>query len=119
MKIFNRKNLKSRRKELRNNSTFAEVLLWNELKQSKLVGKKFRRQQSIGTYIVDFYCHEENLIIELDGERHFTKEGKKYDEERTKYLEKVGLKVIRFENDEILLNMENVLKKIIENFKSK
>ncbi len=97
--------------------TFAEVLLWNELKYSKLAGKKFRRQQSIGHYIIDFYCPEENLIIELDGEGHFTEEGKKYDEERTKYLESLRLKVIRFENDDVLLDMENVLKKIIENFK--
>jgi very-short-patch-repair endonuclease len=119
MKIFNRKNLKPRRKDLRNNMTFAEVLLWIELKQSKLAGRKFRRQQSVGYYIVDFYCPEENLIIELDGAGHFSEEGKKYDEARTKYLESLNLRVIRFENDEVLLDMENVLKKIRENFKDK
>jgi very-short-patch-repair endonuclease len=119
MKIFNRKNLKPRRKELRNNMTFAEVLLWNELKHSKLIERKFRRQQSIDYYIVDFYCPEENLIIELDGAGHFTEEGQKYDEERTKYLESLGLKIIRFENDDVLLDMENVLKKIKKNFKYK
>ncbi|MDO8549513.1 MAG: endonuclease domain-containing protein [Ignavibacteria bacterium] len=119
MKIFNRKNLKPRRKELRNNMTFAEVLLWNELKQSKLANRKFRRQQSIGYYIVDFYCPEEHLIIELDGKEHFTDKGKKYDEGRTKYLKSLSLKVLRFENNEVLLNMEYVLKRIKENFNSK
>jgi len=117
MKIFNRKNLKPRRKELRNDMTFAEVLLWKELKQNKLTNRKFRRQQSIDYYIVDFYSPQEHLVIELDGEGHFTEEGEKYDTERTKYLESLGLKVLRFENNEVLLNMEYVLKRIKENFK--
>jgi very-short-patch-repair endonuclease len=66
-KIFNKKELKNRRKDLRNNSTYAEVFLWQQIKNRKLDGKKFRRQTSIGSYVVDFYCPAEYLIVELDG----------------------------------------------------
>jgi len=66
--------LKDTRKYLRNNLTEAESLLWEVLKGKKLAGRKFRRQHSIGYYIVDFYCPSEKLIIELDGQHHFTPE---------------------------------------------
>ena len=114
MRIFNRKYLKEKRKHLRNNSTGAEILLWTYLKQSQLKGIKFRRQQSIGNYIVDFYCPEEKLAIELDGEFHFDEEVKIYDRERTNYINKLGIKVLRFENQEVLYNLENVLKSIAD-----
>jgi very-short-patch-repair endonuclease len=65
--IFNRKYLETNRKWLRNNSTSAEAALWKLLKNKQLEGRKFRRQQSIGKYIVDFYCSQEKLIVELDG----------------------------------------------------
>ena len=119
MKTFNRKSLKPKRKELRNNPTFAEVLLWKELKHRKLGGKKFRRQESIGNYIVDFYCHNEKLVIELDGETHFTDEGRIYDAKRTKYLKSKGLEVIRFENNEVLGNISGVLEEIKKSFGNK
>lgn len=116
MKIFNRKSLKPRRQDLRNNPTQAEAFLWGFLKHSQLEDKKFRRQASIGSYIVDFYCPSEKLIIELDGEVHFDEEAKKYDAERTKYLESLGLKVIRFENQEVIYNLDKVLKEISKHF---
>ncbi len=116
-KIFNKKELKPRRKELRNNSTFAEVYLWQQIKGRKLDGRKFRRQTSIGPYIVDFYCPEEKLVIELDGEVHFNEEAIKYDKERTEFIESLGLRVIRFENNEVLKNTEYVLNKIKTYFK--
>jgi len=116
MKIFNRKNLKPKRKKLRNNLTFAEVLLWKELKHRKLDGKKFRRQESVGSYIVDFYCPDEKLVIELDGETHFTDEGIIYDVKRTKYLKSIGLRVLRFENNEVLGNIIGVLGEIKKSF---
>jgi len=74
VRIFNRKNLKPRRKELRNNPTKAEAFLWRYLKNNQLEGRKFRRQTSIKSFIVDFYCPQENLVIELDGEVHFDDE---------------------------------------------
>ena len=117
MRTFNRKYLKQRRKELRNNPTQAEDFLWGYLKRSQLEGRKFRRQTSINSFIVDFYCPEEKLVVELDGDFHFDNEVKKYDEERTKKIEIEGIKVIRFENQEVLLNLENVLSEIKNNFK--
>lgn len=111
-KIFNKKELKPKRKELRNNSTYAEVYFWQLVKGRQLDGRKFRRQTSIGSYIVDFYCPEEKLVVELDGEVHFNAEAVKYDKERTEYIESLGIKVLRFENNEVLNNTEFVLNKI-------
>ncbi len=116
-KIFNKKELMPKRKELRNNSTYAEVFFWQQVKDKQLDGRKFRRQTSVGPFIVDFYCPEEKLVVELDGEVHFDEEAIKYDKKRTEYLESVGLKVIRFENNEVLKNTEYVLNKIRNYFK--
>ncbi len=117
MRVFNRKYLKTKRKHLRNNSTEAEILLWTYLKGKQLAGRKFRRQQSIGNYIVDFYCPEEKLVVELDGDFHFDDDVKKYDEERTDYINNFGIKLIRFENQEVLYNLETVLKSIEQGIK--
>lgn len=112
--LNNIKILYNRRKELRNNSTQEEILLWSRLKNSQL-GSKFRRQHSIGGYIVDFYCPSKNLVIEIDGLQHFTKQNKEYDELRTKFLEGLDIKVIRFNNTEINKNLNLVIEKIKEN----
>ncbi len=109
--IHNIKKLLSRRKELRNNSTPQEILLWNELKHSK-IGAKFRRQHSISGYIADFYCPERKLIIEIDGSQHFKKEAEEYDKIRTNYFGGLNIKVLRFSNAEINTNIEGVLLKI-------
>jgi len=108
---FNRKYLKQKRKDLRNNPTQAEAFLWGHLKGSQLEGRKFRRQSSIKSFIVDFYCPEEKLVVELDGDLHFDKDVIKEDEERTKKIEEEGIKVIRFENQDVLLNLNSVLSK--------
>ena len=118
MRLHNKKILKVKRKELRNNSTQAEIYLWQHLKQKKLNGRKFRRQHSIGNYIVDFYCPQERLVIELDGEYHFEEDTIKYDEQRTKFLNELSIKVIRFENQDVLNNIEHVLRQIISEFKT-
>lgn len=96
----------------RGNETDAEKILWEKLRNNNLGGFKFRRQHPISLYIADFYCHKLKLIIEVDGEYHYTKEQIPKDEERTEILEFNGIRVIRFSNDEILLNIENVLKEI-------
>jgi very-short-patch-repair endonuclease len=116
MKTFNRRNLKDKRKHLRNNPTQAEAFLWGYLKNSQFERRKFRRQSSINNFIVDFYCQEEKLVIELDGDFHFDEKAIKDDEKRSKKLEEEGLKIIRFENQEVLLNLEKVLKEIKRNF---
>ena len=117
--IRNHADLNQRRKELRNKGTVAERVLWLSLNNSQLDGKKFRRQESIGKYIVDFYCPSEKLIIELDGAGHYTTEGIEYDKIRSKYLESLRFRVIRFENEDVIFNLDIVLKKIKECFCTK
>ncbi|SOE21253.1 Very-short-patch-repair endonuclease [Spirosomataceae bacterium TFI 002] len=114
--INNRPELKKFRKNLRNYSTSAEAFLWTSLKSSQLDGRKFRRQHSVGNYILDFYCPKERLCIELDGAGHFTTEGIEYDKQRTNYINSLNIKVIRFENKEVFENLENVLAEIMNNF---
>jgi len=96
--LINRKSLKVFRSALRNSSTSTEVALWVMLKSKKLEGRKFRRQYSIGRYIVDFCCPSEKLIIELDGNPHGEYHRIQQDENRDKYLESLGFTVLRFEN---------------------
>ena len=96
--LFNRKGLKSFRSFLRNKATSAEAALWDILKSKQLDGRKFRRQYSIGSYIVDFCCPSEKLIIELDGDPHGEYHKIQKDENRDKYLESLGFTVLRFEN---------------------
>lgn len=109
--IHNIKKLISRRKELRNNSTPEEILLWTRLKNSRL-RFKFRRQHSLGGYIVDFYCPEKKLVVEIDGSQHFTKENIEYDRIRSKFFEGLAIKVFRFMNSEVSKETERVIRKI-------
>lgn len=97
-KIFNPKRTKAQRKYLRNNMTKAEVMLWSKLKGRNMLDYKFRRQHGIENYIVDFYCPELNLVIEVDGESHYTLEGKKHDETRTEFLNELDIYILRFTN---------------------
>ena len=96
--LFNRKDLKSFRSSLRKRSTSAEATLWVILKSKQLDGRKFRRQYSIGSYIVDFCCPSEKLVIELDGDSHGEYSKIQEDENRDKYIESLGFTVLRFEN---------------------
>ena len=114
--LFYHPSKKEYRRNLRNNLTPAEATLWLKLKNKQLAGRRFRRQVSIGYYIVDFYCVKEKLAIELDGLKHFTTKGRKYDQRRDKYLNSLGVKVIRFENIEIFQRSEEVLDEIQEAF---
>ena len=116
-KIHNREELRTFRKDLRNNLTSAEAFLWKYLQKRKLDGRKFRRQQSIGNYIVDFYCPSENLIIELDGEVHNNLLAEEKDLKRTQFLESLGYKVIRFENKMVFDLLPSVLREVQDNFK--
>ncbi|HEY2384328.1 MAG TPA: endonuclease domain-containing protein [Terriglobia bacterium] len=108
----NHPSKKKFRKCLRNESTAAEAVLWKCLQRRQLLGCKFRRQISIDCYIVDFYCPEKKLVIELDGDAHFSPTVDVYEERRTKFLEAQGLKVIRFENVELKENLDWVLERI-------
>src|SRR6185295_14845695 len=107
--IHNRETTNEHREELRKNLTQAEALLWLQLKNRKLDGKRFRRQQAIGPFIADFFCPECRLIVELDGAGHKTELGAERDAKRTEFIKKFGIRVIRFENKAVFTNMEGVL----------
>lgn len=102
--------LKERSRKLRRNSTDAEKKLWPHLRNRQLGGAKFRRQVELGPYIVDLVCLEARLIVELDGGQHTVET----DAKRTAFLERQGFRVIRFWNNDVLLNMEGVLIRIEE-----
>ena len=105
-----------RAKKLRREMTSAEKILWKELRANKLQGLHFRRQQIIHGYFPDFYCHQHELIVELDGGIHeFQKE---YDAEREEYLIALGFRIIRFKNEEIFKDLQSVLLKIVKECKS-
>lgn len=109
--IHNRKELKEIRRDLRNNATTEEEVLWKFLKNKKL-GYKIRRQHSVFNYVLDFYCASKRLAIELDGAHHYTDEGKEDDKERDGVLRTMNLKILRFPNSMIRDNLDEVLEKI-------
>ena len=101
-----------RARTLRRHSTRAEALLWSRLRNRALAGHKFRRQHSVGPYVVDFVCLEQNLVVEVDGGQHALRRAE--DAARTARLESQGLRVLRFWNHEVLQNLEGVLQTIEE-----
>ncbi|MCD8183858.1 MAG: endonuclease domain-containing protein [Bacteroides sp.] len=108
---MNTSTLVDQRRELRNHSTEAEVTLWKMLKDKQICNLKFRRQHSVGPYILDFYCSQICLAIELDGEIHNRQQD--YDEQRTLFLNKVkGIEVLRFENRVVFENPELIVGEI-------
>lgn len=108
--LHNRHVFYDRRKELRNNLTKAEAVLWLRLKNKSFHGYKFRRQHSVGAYIVDFYCPELRLAIELDGSQHYQPDHQRYDQHRDAFLASSGIHVIRFTNYDLLHHRDLVLK---------
>jgi very-short-patch-repair endonuclease len=99
-------------RELRQTETDAERKLWQLIRNHKLKGKKFRRQHAIDKFILDFYCHECKLAIELDGGIHDLNENKQYDAARTDTLNQLHITVLRFRNEEVINEAEKVLEKI-------
>ena len=99
---------------LRSNPTDAEQLIWTRLRAKQLDGAKFRRQQPIGPYVVDFASFEHNLVVEIDGGQHNEDHQRGLDERRTLWLQGEGFTVMRFWNNEVLGNLDGVLDKIVE-----
>ena len=112
--LYNRTIMKTQRRDLRQNMTKEELIMWSKLKQRQLDGFKFRRQVSIVAYIVDFYCPEKKLAIELDGQWHFEKETQLYDQTRQNEIEQAGIRFLRFKNDQVRHNLTEVLEVIRE-----
>lgn len=105
----------SKVRDLRKTSTFAEHLLWNQLRNRRFEGIKFRRQHPVGNYILDFVSIDKHLVIEVDGGQHNKDRDKIYDQKRTEFLVKHGFRVIRFWNNEVITNIEGVLEIIKQN----
>jgi very-short-patch-repair endonuclease len=106
--------LKQRRQDLRMNQTEAERTLWKHLRDKQVHGLKFFRQYSIGPYIVDFYCPQLKLAIELDGGQHNGDSAREYDEARSAYLQAQGIEVMRFWNHDVLNQTKSVLRKVFD-----
>ena len=104
--------LKERARELRNSMTIAEHKLWFEFLRTHSV--RWLRQKPLGNYIVDFYCSEKTMVIEVDGDSHFTDAGQEYDVKRTAFLSSYGLKVVRFTNVDVLERFESVCASVDE-----
>ena len=100
-----------RARRLRHDSTLPERILWGSLRGAQLAGLKFRRQHSIGPFVVDFYCHEAKLVVELDGDSHIGRADA--DSRRTQYLESQGLRVLRVNNDDVIQDLEAVWRGIL------
>jgi very-short-patch-repair endonuclease len=106
-------------REMRKGPTEAESILWSNLRNRKLDNLKFRRQQHIEGFILDFYCEAARLGVEVDGEIHLNEEQRNFDQQRTEYLAEFGIRIIRFKNNEVINNSINVLNKISEEAKSR
>ncbi len=115
-KVFTRKEQVVLRQELRNNPTTAEVVLWNLLRRKQIDGLKFRRQHSVGEYIMDFYCPELKLCIEIDGRVHEQTEAFVHDMKRTEYLNSQGITIFRYSN-EVVFNQPNGIIDSIKRFR--
>ena len=111
MLTYNRR-LKAKSRSLRSNQTDAELQLWYRLRRKQIRGGQFYRQKPIGNYIADFYAPAVKLVIELDGAQHLECGQANYDAQRTRDLEQQGLKVIRFDDRQVLLETESVLEAI-------
>jgi very-short-patch-repair endonuclease len=111
-RLHNNERVADRRRELRHRLTPAEATLWKAIKNSQLDGRKFRRQHSVGPYILDFYCVEESLAIELDGEIHKNDFVLMKDAVRSMYLKSLGIRVVRFENFLVFQEIDAVLQHI-------
>jgi very-short-patch-repair endonuclease len=112
VKITYNKHLKELARELRNNPTKSEKLLWKYLKGDKMCGYDFHRQKPIGNFIYDFYCYELKLVIELDGYTHRFEEVIENDKSKDAYAEELGFTMLRFKDEQIFKDMNNVLLEI-------
>jgi very-short-patch-repair endonuclease len=110
--------LKTRARSLRANPTDAELRLWYRLRRKQILGVQFYRQKTIGNYIVDFYAPAAKLVVEVDGTHHFTPSQAEYDKRRSEYLGQRGLRVLRFDDRQVLLQIESVAQAIFQAMKN-
>ncbi len=111
-KIYNKSTEKQKRSQLRNRMPSAEAILWSKLQKRQVLGFKFRRQYSVGAYVLDFYCPDAKLAVEIDGDSHFQENAHEYDSSRQASIEQLGICFLRFNNLEIHKNLFGVLEAI-------
>ena len=111
-KLFNWKSEKEKRRYLRKNITLAEKIIWLNIRRRQLESERFLRQFSVEFYILDFYCPKLKLAIEIDGDTHLTEEELEYDKQRQNHLESLGIIFLRFRNESVFNNADNVIEKI-------
>ena len=116
--VFNRSTMKERRQFLRKNMPQPEIILWSKIRRKQIADYRFRRQYSVGSYILDFYCPELKLAIEVDGESHIRTDVKEYDAQREEQIKQLGLTLLRFTNEDVTKNPNGVLQKIKETTES-
>ena len=116
MRFHNLPEKKTQRRELRSRLTPEGSYLWSFLQRRKLGGRKFRRQHSVGPYILDFYCPAEKLAVELDGSAHDHEAAQHYDRRRSAFLTQLGIRTLRLENQDVRKNIEGVLIAIEQEF---
>ncbi|MGH9893168.1 MAG: endonuclease domain-containing protein [bacterium] len=107
-RTFNRSSDTEKRRRLRRESPLAEQRLWLRLRNRQLMGYRFRRQHGVGPYVLDFYCPELKLAIEVDRDNHFEAGAGEYDRERQRYIESLGIRVLRFTNREVFEGLDDV-----------
>ncbi|MBL7994543.1 DUF559 domain-containing protein [bacterium] len=113
-KLYNQPIQTDKRRDLRNHATRSERLLWTQLKGKQLSGFKFRRQHGVGPYVLDFYCPETKLAIEIDGSSHNSDDARKKDQRRQAFIEEFGIRFLRITDTELFENPNKVLEKIKE-----
>ena len=108
------RDIKERARHMRQHPTVAEAILWQRLRHKRVGGFRFRRQHPIGRFIVDFYCAEKKLVVEVDGETHSQLGSEEYDSQRQLFLQHMGLKVLRFANEQVIGETDAVVEAIAE-----
>jgi very-short-patch-repair endonuclease len=111
-KLYNKSNELGKRRSLREDMPEAEVLVWKRLRRRQVEGCKFRRQYGVDVYVVDFYCPELKLVIEIDGDSHFRGDAPIYDAARQEFLEAIGMMVLRYTNHQVYQDLEGVIEMI-------
>ncbi len=115
--VFNKKRFTPLRKDLRRQPPKPESIIWNRLRNRQLNGYKFRRQVGVGRYVVDFYCPQVKLVIEIDGQSHYVGDAPMQDKVRQEEIEALGIKILRFTNREVMDNTEGVLEEIVRHLR--
>jgi very-short-patch-repair endonuclease len=109
---YNKSTEKEKRRRLRQNQTKAEALLWQKLRDRQIEGLKFRRQYSVECFVLDFYCPALRLAIEIDGESHQSEEAAAYDRDRQAFIEALGIRFLRFTNQEVYEHLDAAIEQI-------